>query len=688
MIFKQFRYEPVAQASYLLACGTAKQGFVVDPIADLGTDFYLLEAADLGVTLVGILETHIHADYVSCARELAAQAGAPHHLHESALGRVSYQFSALKDGQQLSAGQVELEVLWTPGHTPEHVSYLVRDRSRGAQPWLVLTGDSLLVGDVGRPDLLLGDATFDVMDEGERAAALYGSIKERLFKLPDYVEVYPNHYGGSSCGGVNLSGKASSTIGLEKLLNLPMLQADAASFASFVQGTSRPVPDGYRRIKAINVGLAEKVNSAAAVALNVQAVEEALTRGAIVLDVRPALRFAAGHIPSAVNLQFNRADLADRAQLVLPRDLEIIVHGEPEAMATEAIDLLTGAGFRITGYVRGGLGAWKGAGKPVSRLRVLSVTDLHDHIDEFQVIDARERYEYRRGHIDGAFLLPSSSAWATASGAPDNLPLAVHCGDVARSGLVASILSRSGRNVSLVAGGMNAWREQGYPEVTESERAMTQTSSSSGKFETINHTFATAPVDVERLRTEVKLKYRDVATDPTKGFHFHVGRPLARMLDYPMSVVDALPDQVVESFAGVNNPFSMGELRLGEKVLDIGSGAGFDSILAAQMVGPEGKVTGVDMTPEMRAKASSNASLVGLPNTEFIDGLAEGLPLGDSSVDVVISNGVINLCPDKLEVYREIYRVLKPGGRLQIADVVVQKPVPDDAVADIDLWTG
>lgn len=201
-------------------------------------------------------------------------------------------------------------------------------------------------------------------------------------------------------------------------------------------------------------------------------------------------------------------------------------------------------------------------------------------------------------------------------------------------------------------------------------------------------TFATAPVDVERLRTEVKLKYRDVATDPTKGFHFHVGRPLARMLDYPMSVVDALPDQVVESFAGVNNPFSMGGLRLGEKVLDIGSGAGFDSILAAQMVGPEGKVTGVDMTPEMRAKASSNASLVGLRNTEFIDGLAESLPLGDSSVDIVISNGVINLCPDKLEVYREINRVLKPGGRLQIADVVVQKPVPDDAVADIDLWTG
>jgi SAM-dependent methyltransferase len=200
--------------------------------------------------------------------------------------------------------------------------------------------------------------------------------------------------------------------------------------------------------------------------------------------------------------------------------------------------------------------------------------------------------------------------------------------------------------------------------------------------------FAAAPVDIDRLRAEVKLKYRDVATDPAKGFHFHTGRPLARMLDYPMALVDELPDQVVESFAGVNNPFSMGDLRPGERVLDIGSGAGFDSVLAAQMVGPDGHVTGVDMTPEMRDKATSNAARMGLQNVNYVDGLAESLPLGDSSVDVVISNGVINLCVDKLAVYKEIHRVLKPGGRLQIADVVVQKPLPDDAVHDIDLWTG
>ena len=201
-------------------------------------------------------------------------------------------------------------------------------------------------------------------------------------------------------------------------------------------------------------------------------------------------------------------------------------------------------------------------------------------------------------------------------------------------------------------------------------------------------TFEVAPVDVDRLRLEVQLKYREVATNPDKGFHFHVGRALAQMLDYPMDVVDTLPPQVVESFAGVNNPFTMGELRLGDAVLDIGSGAGFDSLLAGRMVGPLGHVTGVDMTPEMRAKARANAARLGLANVEFMDGLAERLPLSDASCDVVISNGVINLCPDKLAVYREIHRVLRPGGRVQIADVVVQKPLPEEAVADIDLWTG
>jgi glyoxylase-like metal-dependent hydrolase (beta-lactamase superfamily II) len=262
VIFKQFRYEALGQASYLVGCARAKEAFVVDPIADLGPDFYVVEAADLTVGIVGVLETHVHADFVSCARELADAAGATHYLPSRA--PVTYPFTPLADDQELRIGQVRVKVLFTPGHTPEHCSYLVTDLARGEDPWFVLTGDSLFVGDVGRPDLLVGDQALDVIDEGERARLQYESIRARLFTLPDYVEVYPNHYGGSACGGVNMSGKVSSTIYFEKRHNLAMLKPDAASFAAFVKETAKPFPANYARIKSYNLGLIGKPSLEAA----------------------------------------------------------------------------------------------------------------------------------------------------------------------------------------------------------------------------------------------------------------------------------------------------------------------------------------------------------------------------------------------------------------------------------------
>ena len=195
-------------------------------------------------------------------------------------------------------------------------------------------------------------------------------------------------------------------------------------------------------------------------------------------------------------------------------------------------------------------------------------------------------------------------------------------------------------------------------------------------------------LDVTKLRDDIKTKYREVATNPEQEFHFHHGRHLARLLDYPDELVDNLPGSLVESFAGTGNPFSLGPLNEGERVLDAGSGAGFDALIAAMKVGPGGHVIGVDMTPEMLAKARRNAASLGVNNTEFREGLLEDLPVEDGSVDVVISNGVINLCPDKAAVYRELYRALKPGGRLMIADIGVQKPVSEEAKQDINLWTG
>ncbi len=195
-------------------------------------------------------------------------------------------------------------------------------------------------------------------------------------------------------------------------------------------------------------------------------------------------------------------------------------------------------------------------------------------------------------------------------------------------------------------------------------------------------------VDPVTLREQVRDKYRDVALAPNAEHHFHTGRPLTARLGYDPAVVDELPDRAVESFAGVGNPFSLRRLATGERVVDAGSGAGFDSFIAAGQVGPTGRVCGIDMTPEMLTKSRDNARALGLAHVEFREGLAEAMPVEDGWADAVISNGVINLCADKQAVFAEIRRVLRPGGMLQFADIANSRPVPPEALRDIDLWTG
>ena len=195
-------------------------------------------------------------------------------------------------------------------------------------------------------------------------------------------------------------------------------------------------------------------------------------------------------------------------------------------------------------------------------------------------------------------------------------------------------------------------------------------------------------VDVDRLRSEVQTKYREVAQAPTAEYHFHTGRAHALRMGYPTSPLDRLPEEACEAFAGVANPFHWGPPQPGERVVDLGSGAGMDSLLAGLWVGSDGSVIGVDMTAEMLERSRRVATQLGFHNVEFREGLIESVPVDDGWADLVISNGVINLCPDKVGVYREVARILRPGGRMMIADICIEKPVPQEALRDIDLWTG
>jgi SAM-dependent methyltransferase len=197
-----------------------------------------------------------------------------------------------------------------------------------------------------------------------------------------------------------------------------------------------------------------------------------------------------------------------------------------------------------------------------------------------------------------------------------------------------------------------------------------------------------ATVDRDELRRRISEKYRDVALNPEMGFHFHNGRPLALMLGYPEAALDAIPPDNLESFAGTGNPFLFGDLGEGATVVDVGCGAGLDTLIAASQVGPSGHVYAVDMTPEMRAKTAAGVTALGFENVTVMEGFAESLPVPDSTADVVISNGVVNLCPDKLAVFGEMHRVLKPGGRMQVGDILVHREVPQEAKDDIDLWSG
>lgn len=449
MIFRQLLNESIAAASYLIGCVASGEAVVVDP--GLPAERYALLAADKGLRITRILETHLHADYFSTGRALAAITGARIGLPRRAEAR--FDHDPLDDGDELCVGNVLIRALHTPGHTPEHTSYLVTDTARAEQPWFVLTGDCLFVGDVGRADLV--DLPLTGPDH------LYDSIA-KLLALPDDVEIYPGHFGGSACGGKAMSGKVSSTIGFERRFNWALRAPDRATFTDWVSGEPRGVVEDVLRHRHTNQGLlplppdlAAPVVPVAAPLLDLAVAAEALSAGAALIDVRPRDAFLAGHPSGALNAPYSSEALAGRVAALTTPDEPIVVIADNAAVASAAAALLAGVGRNpVRGYLAATPAEWAALGAPATSIPALDVDELAHRVaaGACRALDVREPFEWARGVIPGALLISHAELAGRIDEIPAGRPICVICESGTRATMAASLLRRHGwTEVAVVA---------------------------------------------------------------------------------------------------------------------------------------------------------------------------------------------------------------------------------------------
>ena len=453
MLFQQVLNEESGCLSYLIGCGHAGEAVIVDPGRDR-VDEYIARARKKGLRISHIVETHLHADHVSGNRELAAKTLAPILVHHSV--QAAFDHTALRDGDEIRLGTVLLKVLHTPGHTPDSIALLVTDLARSRAPWFVLTGDTLFIGDVGRPDL-----------GGQRAAGdLYDSISRVLLPLDDSVEVYPAHGAGSLCGRA-MSSKSGSTIGFERRFN-PALQARSkAEFVEAIMAGLPPKPPSFETIVAKNRGLIP-VREAKPRPLAAAEAHEEIGRGVCVVDVRDPATYGQGHIPGALNVWIESPQFGDRVGWFVPVGTPVILVAQGPSDLERALTGLARVGVDdILGFLQRGLIDWKTAGLPLDTVPQITVHDLAGWVEEGRdvtVIDVREPFEWGEGHIAGALHIPMREAGERRSQIPADRPKAVICSGGLRSSTVICALKKAGlENWHNVSGGMTAWQKSGYP---------------------------------------------------------------------------------------------------------------------------------------------------------------------------------------------------------------------------------
>jgi hydroxyacylglutathione hydrolase len=456
MYFRQFYLNCLAHASYLI--GSAGEAVVVDPQRDVAQ--YISEAAAQQLTIKYVIETHFHADFVSGHRELAARTGAQIIFGQKA--NPTFPFLAVEDGQELSVGNIILRFLETPGHTPEGISIVIIDTEVSNLPQKVLTGDTLFIGDVGRPDLV-GSKGYTAVD---MAGMLYDSLQKKLLSLPDNVQVYPAHGAGSMCGR-SLSKETSSTIGEQKHFNYALQATNREDFIRLMTVDLPEVPMYFPRSAEINrSGAVVLAELPLPKSLTPAEVNKLAQQGTMLLDVREATAFASGHLPSAINIGLN-GQFASWAGSLIPSKTPLVLITDNVEQVSEAITRLARVGLEnVMGYLVGGVYGWYQTGLQTATLPQMTVEELHAQLaadPQLQVIDVRRPNEYQNGHVPQAINHTLSHLSQEYSQLDPNHPVAVICQSGYRSTIACSLLQSYGlSNIINVLGGTSAWINAGY----------------------------------------------------------------------------------------------------------------------------------------------------------------------------------------------------------------------------------
>ena len=456
MIFRQLTHDDLGCASYLVGDEDAGVAAVVDPRFEI--DEYLELARYMGVRIEHVLETHNHADHVSGHGRLAAATGAAIHIHREA--GAEYEHEPFEDGWELELGCVVIRAIHTPGHRPEHTAFALTDRTRGEEPWAVLTGDSLFVGDIARPDL--------AVEPEEGARAIFHSLHERLLTLPPETEVWPAHLGGSLCGGPGMDMKVSSTIGFERRHSELLAEEDEGRFVERALASLGPQPPNFGAVVELNRGplLTAGVEVAPLAPRQVEVKRE---EGALLVDVRTDLQFDDAHIADSVSIPILHAGFGTKLAWIADREQEVVMIGRDDADGRNAAVLAVAVGIRkLGGFLHGGLTAWRAEGYPVERVERLAAADLPAALERdgsIQLLDVREAGEWRKAHIPGSVHVPYHEIHAMPEALDPARPVAAICASGQRSGVAASLLQRFGaeRVLHVVDGGVGTWERAGHP---------------------------------------------------------------------------------------------------------------------------------------------------------------------------------------------------------------------------------